>query len=48
VKDFPTWNPQDNEGGVKRRIQNGLDDVSLAVTESITAAYVLQPLKQTS
>ncbi len=36
VKDFSAWNPQDNEGGVKKHIQDGLDDVSLSVTESIT------------
>jgi len=35
VKDFSTWSPQDNEGEVKKRLQDGLDDVSIAVTESI-------------
>jgi len=38
VKDFATWNPQDNEGGTKKRIQEGIDDVSLAIQESITNA----------
>jgi hypothetical protein len=36
VRDFSAWNPQDNEGGVEKRIQDGTDDISLAVTESIT------------
>lgn len=43
VKDFTVWNPQDNEGGIKKRIQDGMDDVSLAVTESISAACVQFP-----
>lgn len=36
MRDFSAWNPQDNEGGIKKRIQDGTDDVSLAVTESIS------------
>jgi hypothetical protein len=36
VKDFAAWNPQDNKGGVKKHIQDGMDDVSLVVTESST------------
>ena len=38
VRDFATWNPQDNEGGIKKRIQDGIDDVSLAIQESISTA----------
>jgi hypothetical protein len=38
IKDFTAWNPQDNEGGVKKRIQDGMDDISLAVTESISVS----------
>jgi hypothetical protein len=43
VRDFTTWNPQDNEGGVKKRIQDGMDDVSLSVTESIAIACTNHP-----
>lgn len=43
VRDFPTWNPQDNEGGIKKRIQDGMDDVSLSVTESISIACANHP-----
>jgi len=43
VKDFTSWNPQDNEGGVKKRLQDGMDDVSLAVTESINVSCVEHP-----
>jgi hypothetical protein len=43
VKDFPSWNPQDNEGGVKKRLQDGTDDVSLAVTESINVSCAERP-----
>jgi hypothetical protein len=38
VRDFAAWNPQDNESGVKKRIQDGMDDVSLSVTESINVS----------
>jgi hypothetical protein len=43
VKDFTSWNPQDNEGGIKKRIQEGMDDATLAVTESISAAFIAVP-----
>jgi exonuclease VII small subunit len=43
VKDFASWNPQDNEGGVKKRLQDGMDDVSLAVTESINVSCADRP-----
>jgi hypothetical protein len=43
VKDFATWNPQDNEGGIKKRIQDGIDSVSLAIQESITNACHSHP-----
>jgi hypothetical protein len=43
VKDFQAWNPQDNESGVKKRIQDGMDDVSLAVTESINVPCSSHP-----
>jgi hypothetical protein len=45
VKDFPSWNPQDNErgGGVKKRLQEGMDNVSLAVTESINVSCAERP-----
>jgi hypothetical protein len=46
VKDFGAWNPQDNEGGIKKRIQDGMDDVSLAVTESILVACTALPAAQ--
>jgi len=38
VRDFAAWNLQDNESGVKKRIQDGMDDVSLSVTESINVS----------
>ena len=38
VKDFVAWNPQHNAGGIKKHIQDGVDDVFLAVTESILSA----------
>ncbi len=38
VKDFTSWNPHDNEGGVKKRLQYGMDNVSLAVMESINVS----------
>jgi hypothetical protein len=31
VKDFATWNPQDNEIGIKKCIQDGVEDLSLAL-----------------
>ena len=43
VKDFQAWNPQDNKSGVKKRIQDGMDDVSLAVTESINVSCFSHP-----
>jgi superoxide dismutase len=43
VKDFTAWNPQDYEGGVKKHIQDGMDDISLAVTESIQVACASHP-----
>jgi hypothetical protein len=43
VKDFGAWNPQDNEGGVKKRMQDGMEDVSLAVTESINVSCASSP-----
>jgi hypothetical protein len=43
VKDFGAWNPQDNEGGVKKRMQDGMEDVSLAVTESINVSCAASP-----
>lgn len=43
VKDFTSWNPQDNEGGIKKRTQEGMDDATLAVTESISAACIAVP-----
>jgi len=43
VRDFQAWNPQDNESGIKKRIQDGMDDVSLAVTESINVSCVSHP-----
>jgi hypothetical protein len=43
VRDFISWNPHDNEGGIKKRIHNGIDDVSLAVTESIKVACMSHP-----
>jgi hypothetical protein len=43
VKDFTTWNPQDNEGGIKKRIQDGIDDVFLAIQESIMNACQSHP-----
>jgi hypothetical protein len=43
VKDFASWNPQDNEGSVKKRLQTGMDDVSLAVTESINVRCIAHP-----
>jgi hypothetical protein len=41
IKDFSAWIPQDNEGGVKKHLQDGLDDVSIAVTESIAVYHGL-------
>jgi len=38
VKNFAAWNPQDNAGGIKKRIQDDVDNVSLAITESISSA----------
>jgi hypothetical protein len=43
IKDFVTWNPQDNKGGVKKRIQDGMGDVSVSVTKSIGTACINQP-----
>jgi hypothetical protein len=43
VKDFQAWNPQDNESGVKKRIQDGMDDVSLAVTKSLNVSCSSHP-----
>jgi hypothetical protein len=43
VRAFHSWNPQDNEGGVKKRLQDGMDDISLAVMESINVACVDHP-----
>ena len=43
VRDFAAWNPQDNESGVKKRIQDGIDDVSLSVTESINVSCAGNP-----
>jgi hypothetical protein len=42
-KDFAAWNPQDNAAGVKKRIQDGMDDVSLAMTESIAVSCENMP-----
>jgi len=43
VKDFATWNPQDNEGGIKKRIQDGIDDALLAIQETISNACHSHP-----
>jgi hypothetical protein len=43
VKDFSSWKPQDNERGVKKRLQDGMDDVSFAVTESINVSCADHP-----
>jgi hypothetical protein len=43
VRDFAAWNPQDDESGVKKRIQDGMEDVSLSVTGSINVSCAGNP-----
>jgi hypothetical protein len=43
VRDFKSWNPQNNVGGVKRKIEKGLDDLRLQIPESVKDACYLLP-----
>jgi hypothetical protein len=43
VRDFAAWNPQDNKSGVNKGIRDGMEDVSLLVTESINISCAGNP-----